>query len=310
MGAGLNAALSLLETNQTHRARKILLLSDGQANQGVTNPELLGQMASRATQYGAVLSSIGMGLGFNETLMAKLADYGMGHYSYLEDLSGLGSILARDLNDTRNIYANSSTLEIKLGDGVQLIDAGGYPITHSSSSTIRVSTGQMLSNTQKHFVMTFRVPNRNIGSVSLADMQLNYQTQGQNMSKKINQQLLNVSVVAPENREQALQSIDKDVYQNSWLTNNFGIMQKKLSKWMREGKKEKAKQEIVEYRKKMAAAGVSSNMALASPEVKNKLNEMEDQVDQAFMGSLLDQQVKRNRAAKSMQYDSISKQRK
>ncbi|MCK5192006.1 MAG: VWA domain-containing protein, partial [Methylococcales bacterium] len=125
MGDGLNAALTLLQNNRSERARKILLLSDGQANQGITNPEQLAQMAARATHYGAVLSSIGMGLGFNENLMAKLADYGMGNYSYLEDLSGLGAILARDLQDTRNIYANSSTLELILGDGVKIIDAAG-----------------------------------------------------------------------------------------------------------------------------------------------------------------------------------------
>jgi len=37
---------------------------------------------------------------------------------------------------------------------------------------------------------------------------------------------------------------------------------------------------------------------------------MELQVDDAFAGSPLDQQVKRNRAAKSLQYDSIKTQRK
>ena len=86
MGAGLNAALNLLHNSHSDSARKILLLADGQANQGITNPEQLAQMAARATHYGAVLSTIGMGLGFNESLMAKLADHGMGHYSYLEDL--------------------------------------------------------------------------------------------------------------------------------------------------------------------------------------------------------------------------------
>ena len=310
MEAGLNSALALLQENHSERARKILLLSDGQANQGMTNPHQLAQLATKATHYGAVLSSIGMGLGFNENLMSKLADHGMGHYSYLEDLSGLSSILARDLEDTRNIYANSSTLEINLAEGVKLIDAGGYPLTHSGPSTIRVATGQMLANTQKHFVMTFNVPTGNIGSITLGSMKLNYQVQGEQLQTTVNSESLILAVVEPKYRIQAQKSIDKNIYQNSWVENNLGRMKKKISQWMREGKKDQAKQEINEYRKEMKAASVRSNLPLVSAEMNGKLEAMEDEVDEAFLGSSMEQQVKQNRAAKSMQYDSIKKQRK
>ncbi len=310
MSSGLETAISLLQNNQMDRSRKILLLSDGQANQGITDPQQLSQIASRATQFGVVLSTIGMGLGFNETLMAQLADYGMGHYSYLEDLSGLGTILARDLKDTRNIYATGSTLQIKLGDGVRLLDAGGYPMNQLDGSTVNIVTGQMLSNTQKHFVMTFTVPNQQVGQFSLADMNLQYQVDGQQKNRRVNQSLLHLAVVPPHLHHQAKQSIDREVYQKSWMKNNFGIMQKKLSKLMREGKKEKAKKEIAAYRLEMDAAAASSDIELATPELKNKLDDMEGQIDQVFSGSLMDQQVKRNRAAKSMQFDSIKTQRK
>lgn len=310
MGAGLNSALNLLENNHSQRAKKILLLSDGQANQGITDPNQLAQLAAGATQYGAVLSSIGMGLGFNENLMAKLADYGMGHYSYLEDLSGLSTILARDLNDTRNIYANSSTLEIKLGDGVKLIDAGGYPMTQTGLSTIKIATGQMLSNTQKHFVMTFNVPTAHLNSFSLGSMHLNYHVGEAVLQAQIKPETLSLTVIAQKFKIQAQESINKEVYQNSWVDNNLGRMKKKLSKWMREGKKDQAKKEIKAYRQKIESAAIASNLPLATPEMENKLEEMESQVDDAFAGSLLDQQVKRNRAAKSIQYDSIKSQRK
>ncbi len=310
MGDGLNAALNLLTNNSSERARKILLLSDGQANQGITDPMQLAQLASRATQYGAVLSTIGMGLGFNETLMAKLADHGMGHYSYLEELSGLGAILARDLDDTRNIYANRSTVEMILGDGVKLIDAGGYPITQLGSSTVRITTGQMLSNTQKHFVMSFNVPTANIGIVSLGSMQLNYQVNGQQLQTNVNAEELVLAVVEPKFKIQAQQSINKDVYQSSWIENNLGRMKKQVSKWMREGKKDKAKQAINEYRDEVHAASVASSLPLATPEMKGKLDVMEKEVDDAFEGSLMDQKVKRNRSAKNMQYESIKTQRK
>jgi Ca-activated chloride channel family protein len=99
MSDGLQSALQLMSDNHhSERLKKVLLLSDGQANQGIVDPQGLASIVSQITKTGAVLSTIGMGLDFNETLMTSLADYGMGHYSYLEQLSGLGSILGKDLN--------------------------------------------------------------------------------------------------------------------------------------------------------------------------------------------------------------------
>ncbi len=183
-------------------------------------------------------------------------------------------------------------------------------MTRIGPSTIRVATGQMLSNTQKHFVMTFNVPTTNIGSVSLGAMRLNHQVHGEQLQTQVNSDALVLAVVAPEYRIQARQSINEEVYQNSWIENNLGIMKKKISKWMREGKKDRAQREIKAYRKEIEAASADSNIPLASPIIKGKLEEMEKQVDDAFTGSLLDQQVKRNRAAKNMQYESIETQRK
>ena len=80
-----------------------------------------------------------MGLGFNETLMASLADHGMGSYAYLEHLGGLGAILAQNLSDLRHVYARGSELEIKLSPGIALLEMPGLShvpgITHRYSGT-------------------------------------------------------------------------------------------------------------------------------------------------------------------------------
>ena len=83
---GLLKARALLQGPAEERNRKVILLSDGEANMGIVDPKELAKIAASFTGYSAVLSTIGMGLGFNETLMVALADYGMGHYAYLVDV--------------------------------------------------------------------------------------------------------------------------------------------------------------------------------------------------------------------------------
>src|SRR5262245_40045003 len=57
-------------TQSRQRSRKIILLSDGEANMGIVDPKELVKIAMSFTEHRAVLSTIGMGLGFNEALMA------------------------------------------------------------------------------------------------------------------------------------------------------------------------------------------------------------------------------------------------
>jgi Ca-activated chloride channel family protein len=308
MGDGLNSALALMSGNSSERARKVLLLSDGQANQGITQPEALAQLATQLTRYGAVLSTIGMGLDFNETVMTQLADHGMGHYAFLENLAGLSQILSDDLNATRSIFASSSTLEIALGDGVKLLDAGGYPVTQTDPASVGIASGQLLAGADKHFVVTLSIPAEHTGAFALGKMHLNYQQQGRDYRTPVNANL-QLTVVEPEKRREAVSSIDKDVYQQSWLKNNLGLMQKKLGEWVREGKKDQAEQAINEYRQAVQAAEAESNIPLASPAMAGKLDDMKAKVEEAFVGGRDDQAQKQKRAAKTMQHDAIKEQR-
>lgn len=175
MSAGLFKARDLALRRAPEHSRKILLLSDGQANEGITHPTELNGIARSLSNSGLILSTIGMGLGFNETLMTSLADHGMGSYAYLEHLGGLGAILAKNLSDLRHVYARSSELEINLSPGIALLDAGGYPMSQVSPTVIRVPTGQILGGVKRRLTLTFNAPTGDPGEFGLGDIRLRYQ---------------------------------------------------------------------------------------------------------------------------------------
>ncbi len=309
IGDGLQAALGILNDSDSGTSIKVLLLSDGQANQGITQPAALAQLAARLNRHGAVVSTIGMGLDFNETLLTTLADHGMGHYAYLEDLAGLWQVLAGDLQKSRRLYASSSSLHIDLASGVQVLDAGGYPVTRNADGSIDIATGQLLADTDKHFIVTLRMTAAMPGSLHLGNSRLLYQVQGNHYQQPLSREALQISVVAPERREEAVASIDHGVYQTSWLKNNLGRMQRQLSKWLREGKKDQAEKTIREYREAVSAASAAGNAPLPTAAVEERLDALESQVQEAFSGKTMAQEVKRKRAAKSIHYGAIVEQR-
>lgn len=58
----------------------VILLSDGQANAGETNPEVLGHIATAATEHLVTTSTIGIGHGYDENVLGALADGGNGNH--------------------------------------------------------------------------------------------------------------------------------------------------------------------------------------------------------------------------------------
>jgi Ca-activated chloride channel family protein len=307
---GLLKARALLEGSGTERSRRVILLSDGEANMGIVDPRELGKIAASFSAHGAVLSTIGMGLGFNETLMASLADYGMGHYAYLEHLATLGDILQKDLHDAQQVYASASSLDITLGDGVAVTDVGGYPIDLTSQpGTARVVTGQLLSGAKKHFVVTMQVPTSHVGDVRLGAVTLQYTTSSGTSSIALPREHLQIAILETARRDEALASIDKDLYRQIWESNNLGRMQKELSGWLRLGDRKKAQETIASYRDALHKEEAATAIPMSSPEVQQKLSTMEKDLNEAFSGPVEQQAAKRNRSAKEQHKKSFLEQR-
>jgi Ca-activated chloride channel family protein len=305
-------AKELIAKSPSPRVKKILLLSDGETNTGITNPSALARMASDIAARQIVLSTIGMGLGFNEALMAALADHGMGNYSYLEHLNTLGRILAKDLDDTRLIYAENSELRLQLQKGVKLHDAAGYPVEtiNGNGEEIRIKTGQLLQGTRKNLILSLSSPTSSTGDFTLGKVTLEYKVDGTVKQSMLAPQYLAYAVVEPSKKPEAKASISSDVYRKTWLSNNLGRMRQQVYRWVKEGDKAKAQSVIDEYRRELRDAEEESGLSLKSKALEKDVAEMESRVEDAFSGAPAAQTVKRNSLSKRMQYQGRQDQRK
>ncbi len=304
----LQTAWNLIEQNPSSRMRKVIFLSDGEATSGNTSDTVLKKLASQANFQEAMLSTIGMGLGFNELLMSSLADHGMGNFAYLETLQQLGTILSKELNETKTVYAENSTLNIRLPQGVKLVDAAGYPVVEKGSGNINIKTGRLLSGKNKSFALTLSVPNKHIRNFNFSNIKLHYTTEGKQLNVSLPPQSLTLKIVEPEKRLEAIASIDESLYSEIWQKNNTARMDQTVSNHLRKGEKEKAKQAIADYKLSIQKAEETSGIKLYN-KVAPQLNKLDNEVEHAFEGSLQEQQIKRNRLAKKSYAESRQKQR-
>ncbi len=296
MGEGLLRAEELASRLMASKRRaRVLLLSDGHANAGIVEPLQLGGLVRRIANQGGVVSSIGMGLGFNETLMASLADQGMGSFSYLEHLESLGTILARELSDSRELYADASEMRIDLPNGVELIDAAGYPFVREGKTTV-IRTGQLFQDRVKSFIATLRIPNHVAAEYSFGNIDLSYRVDGRSHRQEVESSGLTMACVVPEREEEAVASINKELYQDAWIKNNLGSVMKDVADFVRSGDRVKAEEVVQSYRRRLEDA--DAKVPGLKKDAGKELDELEARVDEVFDGP--DQQIKQNRAAKSM----------
>jgi Ca-activated chloride channel family protein len=92
----------------------VILLSDGQANQGVVDPNLLGQLAAQATEHLISTSTLGIGLGYDENLLNALSVSGNGNHFAAVNQGEAAEGLTAEFDDllTRTILGLQLEIEV------------------------------------------------------------------------------------------------------------------------------------------------------------------------------------------------------
>jgi len=100
--------------------RRVLLLTDGLANHGVVDPQVLADTAARLRAQGITTSTFGVGADFDEHLLARLAAEGGGHFYFIEQPRQISDLLASELGETLDVVAREAVFEITAEGGVDL----------------------------------------------------------------------------------------------------------------------------------------------------------------------------------------------
>ncbi|MFP6872346.1 MAG: VWA domain-containing protein [Verrucomicrobiales bacterium] len=155
------------------RVNRVLLLSDGQANIGPKSPGALGELGGSLIKEGISVSTIGLGSGYNEDLMFKLADRSDGNHAFAENGVDLVRIFDAEFGEILSVVAQEVLVKIECADGVRPVRVIGRD-AEISGATATVLLNQLYSGQEKYIVMEVEVPagraktSRQVASVELS----------------------------------------------------------------------------------------------------------------------------------------------
>ena len=101
------------------RVNRIILLSDGKANVGPSTPAELEQLGQSLIKEGISVSTLGLGLGYNENLMSRLALASSGNHVFIEDAENLVQVFQNEFDDVMSVVAQKIKIKAKLAEGIR-----------------------------------------------------------------------------------------------------------------------------------------------------------------------------------------------
>lgn len=119
----LRGSDQVLKNKKLGRLNRVVLLSDGQANVGPSRVDDFTKLGAMLLQQGVSVSTIGLGLGYNEDLMLELARTSDGNHAFARDPADLINIFNREFNDVLSSCAQTVSIDIDLKPGVRAVKA-------------------------------------------------------------------------------------------------------------------------------------------------------------------------------------------
>lgn len=156
--AGVSTGIESVRRNRSqNRVDRLILLSDGKANVGPSSPAELAQLGIRAGGLGIPITTIGLGLGYNEDLMTELALSSDGNHGFAESADQLAALFSNELGDVLSVVASDVVIEIELDSGIRPIRGLNRPVSIRGNKAF-LKLNQIYGKQTKDLLLEVEVP--------------------------------------------------------------------------------------------------------------------------------------------------------
>ena len=157
MGGALRGFDEVKEYYRSGYINRVLLLSDGLANEGITDPTRIKRIVqSKFREDNIAISTFGVGNDYNEDLMTAMAENGNGNYYFIQKPSEIAGIFRKELNGLMEVVAQNTMLTITVPNNVTVNEVYGYSHIQRGNK-ISIKLNDVFSKETKGILMKYRV---------------------------------------------------------------------------------------------------------------------------------------------------------
>ncbi|HEY2509990.1 MAG TPA: VWA domain-containing protein [Polyangiaceae bacterium] len=132
------------------RVRRVVLVSDGLDS----TREQAERLATDGAERGVTVSSMGIGLDFDEAYMSSIARDGHGNFGFVNDAGALATFLHRELDEASSTTVENATVRIDLPKGVRFVRASGADArVEGGGESVRVRLGSLFAGDERRALL-------------------------------------------------------------------------------------------------------------------------------------------------------------
>ncbi len=159
-GGWLRGAEQVAEGLDAAAVNRVLLLTDGLANVGITDPSELTAHASALRARGVSTSTFGVGEDFDEALLGAMADAGGGAFRFIGSPGEIPALIGAEVGELLEITARGVQLRFATAgpaSGIQVEPIGAFAFEPKTGGGV-VHLGDMVSDQVVRLVVALTFP--------------------------------------------------------------------------------------------------------------------------------------------------------
>ncbi|MEM9188514.1 MAG: VWA domain-containing protein [Myxococcota bacterium] len=179
----LELGASSLAAAPANYVRRVVLISDGLDGSG-QGPVGVASMVRRHATNGVAMSSLGIGIDYDQTFLTAVADAGRGNYAFLRNGSELHGFLNKELDEAGHTVVDEVVAVLDLPSGWSVAQVIGAE-TERAGNSIRLPVGPMFRGDQRRVVTVLRVEAGSPGDLGGVGVRVRYRTTGDQVQHDI-----------------------------------------------------------------------------------------------------------------------------
>lgn len=177
LSAGWLMGSELLRTDQRDGAvRRLVVLTDGQVNEGIVDQDALATMVGGGRQIGVSTSCIGFSGHYQEELLGSLANAGGGNDYWCEGADAAARVFLGEFEGLASVVAQNVAITIHPTEAVAVVRVlNDFAVTELDDGAVRVDLGDAFGGERRSVLVAFHTRPQPIGGpVEVAKVHLTW----------------------------------------------------------------------------------------------------------------------------------------
>lgn len=171
---GLMMGFSEVDRNfDMRRNNRVILLTDGLANTGTTDPTTIANSARKYNDKGIYLSTIGLGKDFNDPLLNQLATQGKGAYHLVDSAAEMDRVFGQQTSGLIQKAASDVSITIRPDSSVRVDGLTGYD-SKPPAGTVQVKMRDMGTGDSQVLLAQLNISPSATGRKNIGTIELRY----------------------------------------------------------------------------------------------------------------------------------------